>query len=43
MANINWIKVALAEKGKIGKWLSEEIGKNHAQLASVAVTSFDVI
>lgn len=27
MANLNRIKVVLAEKGKTGKWLVEEIGK----------------
>jgi len=27
MANLNRIKVVLVEKGKTGKWLSEQIGK----------------
>lgn len=28
MSNINRIKVVLVEKGKTGKWLSEQLGKS---------------
>ena len=28
MANLNRIKVVLVEKDKIGKWLSEQLGKS---------------
>ena len=30
---INRIKVVLAENGKIGKWLAEQVGKNEATVS----------
>ena len=33
LRRINWIKVALVESGKTGKWLAEQIGKNEATVS----------
>ena len=33
MANINSLKVVLVEKGKTGKWLSEQLGKSNCTVS----------
>ena len=33
MANINRLKVVLVEKGKTGKWLSEQLGKSNCTVS----------
>nr|WP_314666623.1 helix-turn-helix transcriptional regulator [uncultured Prevotella sp.] len=33
MSKINRIKVVLAENGKTGKWLAEQVGKNEATVS----------
>ena len=33
MANLNRLKVVLVEKGKTGKWLSEQLGKSNCTIS----------
>lgn len=33
MANLNRIKVVLVEKGKTGKWLTEQLGKTNCTVS----------
>ncbi len=33
MANLNRLKVVLAEQGKTGKWLAEQIGKSNCSVS----------
>lgn len=33
MANLNRLKVVLVEKGKTGKWLSEQLGKSNCTVS----------
>lgn len=42
MANLNRIKVVLVEKGKTGKWLTEEVGKTPCTVASGAVIAYNL-
>lgn len=41
MANLNRLKVVLAEQQKTGKWLAEQIGKSNCTVVNGAAIQFN--